>query len=90
MFNHQILKEYFQIHLMSIFPGQPDLTWDCGAWWTQGERRNFNPFLDIVVHGMYQQNWGAFDERWFIQEEHRPSIPDDIPWGSDSQQNFAS
>lgn len=41
MFNHQILKEYLQTHLLSLFPGQPDLMWDYGAWWTQTERHGF-------------------------------------------------
>ena len=83
LFNHQILKEYLQTHLMSIFPGRPDMMWDYGAWRTQGERRNFDVFLDIVVHGMYQQNWGPFVEQWFVHEEYEANRPSDIPWNSD-------
>ena len=37
MFNHQILKEYLQTHLMSLFPGQPDILWDYGAWWNRAD-----------------------------------------------------
>ena len=82
LFNHQVLKEYLQTHLMSIFPGQPDLLWDYGAWWTQGERRDFGIFNDIVVRGMYQSNWGSFVEQWFIQQDYESSRPTDSPWDS--------
>ena len=68
---------------MSIFPGQPDMIWDYGAWWTQGERSNFNVYPDIVVHGMYQQNWGSCVEQWFFHQEYEANRPFDIPWNSD-------
>ena len=83
LFCHQLLKEYLQIHLMTIFPGQPDLMWDHGAWWSPHERRNFNTFCEIVVHGMYQHNWGSFVEQWFIHEDHMSSIPDGMAWNSE-------
>ena len=53
MFNHQILKEYHQTHLMSLYPGQPDLSFDYGAWC-----HGFTTFNDIVVHGHHQTTWG--------------------------------
>ena len=83
LFNRRILKEYLQIHLMSIFPGQPDLTWDHEALWTQCERRNYDTFKDIVAYGMYQLNWGSFVEQWFVQQEFENNRPSDIPWESD-------
>lgn len=75
LFNHRILKKYLQVHLMSIFPGQPDLTWDHEAWWTQSERRNFDTFKDIVAYGMYQLSWGSFVEQWFAQQELKTTDP---------------
>ena len=83
MFNHQILKEYLQTHLMSLCPGQPDLSWDYGAWWTRGERHGFTIFNDIVVHGHHQTTWGSFVEHWFIQQDHWANQPTQMPWIDD-------
>lgn len=78
MFNHQILKEYLQTHLMSLYPGQPDLSQDYGAWWTRGERHGFTTFNDIVVHGHHQTTWGSFVEQWFIHQDHMANQPSQI------------
>ena len=75
---------------MTIFPGQPDLTWDHEAWWTQSEHRNYDVFNDIVTYGMHQWIWGSFVEQWFIQQEYEDSRPADIPWNSDWWQSSTS
>ena len=80
MFNHQVLKEYFQTHLMALFPGQSDLSFDYGAWWARGERHGFTVFNDSVVHGHHQSTWGTFVEQWFIQQDYWANRPNQISW----------
>lgn len=83
MFNHQILKEYLQTHLMFLYPGQPGILWDYGAWWSRDERHGFTTFIDIVVHGHHQANWGSFVEQWFIHQDYWSNNPSGMPWNED-------
>ena len=57
-----IFKEYLKVHLSSLYPNQPDMCWDYPAWWTRNERHGFTVFSDILIRGMYLQNWGSFVE----------------------------
>ena len=65
---------------MTLYPGQPDMMWDYGAWWTSREREDYNVFEDIVIRGMYQSNWGSFVEQWFIQKDYQGSRSSNMPW----------
>ena len=64
-----ILVEYCQSHLMTLFPNQPDLTWDFAGWWAPNDAHGYTVFLDIVVEGKHMDNFGAFVEHWFAQTD---------------------
>eukprot|EP00435_Cladocopium_sp_Y103_P026822 s1787_g6.t1 len=83
LFSERLFVEFMKIHLMELFPNQPDIIWDYEAWWTQRERRYFLVFRDIVVHGMHQGNWGTFVEQWFIQQDYEDNVPSNMSWDDD-------
>ena len=64
-----ILVEYCQTYLMTLFPNQPDLTWDFAGWWAPNDVHGYSVFLDIVVEGKHMDNFGAFCEQWFTQTD---------------------
>ena len=63
LFNSTVFQEYLKVHLMTLYPNQPDMQWDFPMFWTQ---RGFTTFCDIITRGMYLNNWGSFVEQWFI------------------------
>jgi len=64
--SEQILREYMKMHLMNLFPNQPDLFWDYPMFWSQRELHGYQVFREIVVDGKYQNSWGSFVEQWFV------------------------
>ena len=79
-----VFEEYMKIHLMTLYPGQPDMSWDYPAFWTRNERHGFTGFCDIIVRGMYLNNWSSFVEQWFIHEDLQSNQPGPcIPWSDD-------
>jgi len=49
IFEESMLKEYCKVHLMELYPGQPDMTWDYPAWWSPREVHGFSVFKELVV-----------------------------------------
>ena len=81
LFNSTVFQEYLKVHLMTLYPNQPDMQWDFPMFWTQNERRGFTTFCDIITRGIYLNNWGSFVEQWFIQEEWQNNQPGpEMPW----------
>lgn len=81
MFPSTVFQGHMKIHLMTLYPGQPDMMWDYPAFWTQNERHGFTVFCDIIIRGMYLNNWGTFVEQWFIYEDLRENQPGPyVPW----------
>eukprot|EP00435_Cladocopium_sp_Y103_P007835 s2794_g2.t1 len=84
LFSATVLQKYLKVHLVTLCPGQLDMLWDYPAFWTRGERHGFTVFCDIVLRGMYLNNWGSFVEHWFIQQDVMNNLPGPaIPWGDD-------
>ena len=83
-----ILVEYCQSHLMTLFPNQPDLTWDFAGWWAPNDAHGYTVFLDIVVEGKHMDNFGAFVEHWFAQTD--PALVNPfVNWQTDASWNSA-
>ena len=70
LFENHMFKEYCKVHLMTLFPQQPDMMWDYSGWWTRSERHGYSVFKDIVVKGEHLNNFGSFCEQWFIQSDY--------------------
>ena len=58
---------FLQFRLMDLYPGQPDMLWDHGMFWDSSEKEMYRVFRNIVVDGKYDDCWGSFLERWFIE-----------------------
>eukprot|EP00435_Cladocopium_sp_Y103_P000040 s2725_g1.t1 len=73
LFEQHMFKEYCKVHLMTLFPQQPDMMWDYAGWWTRSERHGYSVFQDIVIRGQYLENFGSFCEQWFIHQDYEYS-----------------
>lgn len=74
LFPPHLFLQFLHYRLMDLFPGHPDMTWDHGAWWNDSDRRKYQVFRDIVVHGKYQDCWGSFIETYFQHLDLEDSV----------------
>jgi hypothetical protein len=72
LFSEQKLKEFILCHLMVLFPGQPDLTYDFPLWWNRQDQYEYAVFNDIVIHKKHQETWSSFCEQWFVNQDYFP------------------
>ena len=77
IFNEYILIEYCKCHLMELFPGQPDISWDYAGWWNPRDIHGYTVFNDIVIRGKHMENFGAFCEQWFTHTDPSLVYPQD-------------
>ena len=69
LFEDHMFKQYCKVHLMTLYPQQPDMMWDYAAgWWSRSERHGYSIFKDVVVKGHHLGIIGLFCEQWFIQK----------------------
>lgn len=66
LFEEHMFREYCKVHLVTLFPQQPDMMWDYAAWWTRPERHGYSVFKDIVI----MDNFGSFCEQWFVHMDY--------------------
>ena len=74
--NEYVLIEYCKVHLMTLYPGQPDMIWDCAGWWGPEDIHGFSVFKEWIMEGKYMENFGPFCEQWLIHQ----SLPYRNPW----------
>ena len=67
LFPPYLFIQFLQYRLMDLFPGQPDMMWDHGAWWDESDLRKYHVFRDVVVYGKFDDCWGSFIETYFQQ-----------------------
>ena len=73
LFTDQSLREYLIMHMMILYPGQPDLMHDFPLFWNRDQQHGYRVFQEIVIDGKYQDEWGSFVEQWFIHTD--PAYP---------------
>jgi hypothetical protein len=66
LFEEHMFREYCKVHLVTLFPQQPDMMWDYAAWWTRPERHGYSVFKDIVI----MDNFVSFCEQWFVHMDY--------------------
>ena len=59
IFEQFIFNEYCTVHLMDLYPGQPDMVWDFAGWWRLVGVRGFTVCRELVVEGKYTNNFFA-------------------------------
>ena len=67
LFTDRLLKQFLQMDLMDLYPDQPDFSFDHPAWWGEVERREYMVFIDLVVEGKHQHDFGSYCEQLFLE-----------------------